>query len=575
MFRFLVIAMVSLMAPSSGATPDPARVRASAERSLAFLQKVTAQWKMPCYSCHHQTMPAVALESARAHGLAVDERAAVEVGNRTLGVLASIDDAVQDPMLIDPAMGESFLLWGAQASGIGPSLTTAIYARRLANLQKEDGHWAHFDGRPPSSESLFTSTAVSAAAVAYYMPESLAVERDAALAKARRWLLAAKIDSTEDATFRLLGLRWTGGSASQRRAAAQALLALRREDGGWAQNPRMESDAYSTGEAVAALLQAGLVHPDDPAIAAGIGWLLKNQQPDGTWAVKTRIETKVSVSPPYFESGFPGGHSQFLSCAATSWAMIALAESLPRAEKPAPAIPAATPVGEEPWMRTALFGSAQELAGLLEGGLRVNAATGGGTTLLMMSAQDEAKVRLLLERGADVKARAKSGFDAMLTATLVRGNRAVVKLLLDKGASAKGLDGVKYKMTPLMHVAFTGDAGVAEELLDHGAEPHKYSVLAGTAPNLPLNVATSFEQYDLIRLLVKRGLSIDELDNDKMTNLGWAALSHHNRVVKFLLELGADPHHVDDYGLTPLDHTSGIAGHTSETADLLRPLAKK
>src|SRR3954453_21339869 len=51
-------------------------VRESTERTLALLEKTAAEWKVPCPSCHHQSLAMIALDSARRHGLGVDEPAA-------------------------------------------------------------------------------------------------------------------------------------------------------------------------------------------------------------------------------------------------------------------------------------------------------------------------------------------------------------------------------------------------------------------------------------------------------------------------------------------------------------------
>jgi hypothetical protein len=57
-----------------------------------------------------------------------------------------------------------------------------------------------------------------------------------------------------------------------------------------------------------------------------VAWLLKTQQADGTWFVKTR----AIPTNPYFESGLPYGKSQFISYAATCWGTMALLTSLPK-----------------------------------------------------------------------------------------------------------------------------------------------------------------------------------------------------------------------------------------------------
>ena len=120
---------------------------------------------------------------------------------------------------------------------------------------------------------------------------------------------------------------------------ARELASQQRPDGGWAQTPTRQSDAYATGEALVALRRAG-VDPADPAYQRGLRFLLETQLPDGTWHVETRLHEPDMVSPPYFETGFPHGADQIISCMATAWAVTALAEALPRVTPGAPLIDA-------------------------------------------------------------------------------------------------------------------------------------------------------------------------------------------------------------------------------------------
>jgi hypothetical protein len=129
--------------------------------------------------------------------------------------------------------------------------------------------------------------------------------------------------------------------------ARDELLAKQRPDGGWAQlDPpapgvieasrrlglagaglglrRSQSDAYATGTALVALRRAG-VGPSDAAYQHGAAYLLKTQESDGSWRVKSRSKPFQT----YFETGFPHGPDQFISSAATGWAATALALMLP------------------------------------------------------------------------------------------------------------------------------------------------------------------------------------------------------------------------------------------------------
>jgi hypothetical protein len=65
------------------------------------------------------------------------------------------------------------------------------------------------------------------------------------------------------------------------------------------------------------------VSPTDPAIRRAVAFLLRTQRDDGSWFVRNRA-MKIQ---PYFESGFPYSHDQWISQAATAWAAMALTES--------------------------------------------------------------------------------------------------------------------------------------------------------------------------------------------------------------------------------------------------------
>ncbi len=132
--------------------------------------------------------------------------------------------------------------------------------------------------------------------------------------------------TTEERAFQLLGLGWAGMSSNTgiMKNAVRALLALQRSDGGWSQLASLTSDAYATGQALVALKEAGGLPITDSAIKRGTAFLMKTQLEDGSWYVKSR----AIPFQPYFESGFPHGHDQWISAAATNWATMALALSL-------------------------------------------------------------------------------------------------------------------------------------------------------------------------------------------------------------------------------------------------------
>jgi len=87
----------------------------------------------------------------------------------------------------------------------------------------------------------------------------------------------------------------------------------------------LPADAYATGLALWALHASGQVPPTDPAREKGVAFLLRTQLPDGSWHVKSRS----FPFQPYFESGFPHGHDQWISASGTGFAAMALLQALP------------------------------------------------------------------------------------------------------------------------------------------------------------------------------------------------------------------------------------------------------
>ncbi len=104
-------------------------------------------------------------------------------------------------------------------------------------------------------------------------------------------------------------------------------------------------------------------------------------------------------------------------------------------------------LGATPLMLAAAFGSLDAMLLLLDAGANVNAKNNFDATALLWSAGDPVKVRLLVEKGADVKARSKQGRTASLIAAAHDGNSETVKLLIVKGADVSTPD--NFQFTPL------------------------------------------------------------------------------------------------------------------------------
>ena len=134
--------------------------------------------------------------------------------------------------------------------------------------------------RPPLESSDVTATALSLRAIQLY-----GSQQEERVARAVDWLRAAKPRTTEDHAMQLLGLAWGQARPHDIRKSTASLLALQRQDGGWAQLPTLETDAYATGQALVALQTSGYA-VSSSEYQRGVAFLLRTQFPDGSWLVR-------------------------------------------------------------------------------------------------------------------------------------------------------------------------------------------------------------------------------------------------------------------------------------------------
>ena len=557
-------------------TPETRPAAAEIAKPIALLQRTGLHWyeKQTCTSCHHQNLPMMVLRLAEERGVPIDRESRHQEIAKAYGFLSSLDRAVQQTHLIDPSMDYGMALVAAHDAGVPASLSTAVYARLIASRQRPDGRWVTIDVRPPQSHGEFTSTAFAMRAIQLYLPARFASETRDRVERAKTWLQANEPHTTEDRVFQLRGFVWAGVDARVRESAVAALTGQQRPDGGWSQLPRLESDAYATGEALVALHEAG-VPASNAAWQRGLRYVRSTQKPDGSWLVRSRMHEQRLVSPPYFESGFPYGSNQMISALATSWATAALLlaiDARPPAAAAAPNAAALTP-DVQPWMETALFGTAEELKALLDRrGLDPNSRTDEGTTLLMMAAGDAGKVRLLISRGAAVSARANTGFTALMVAANTVNGTESVRALLDHGADLREPERPPmFNASPAFYAVFSGETATLDLLAARGADLTRKMAVLGQAPVRPIDLAVLQHDMLMVRALVRHGADLNGDDPDApVSALSQAVLANDAAMARVLIALGADVNKIDSIGLTPLLHAVSVDfGDTAMTQLLL------
>lgn len=315
----------SAAAPAGIAQPRTARM--AIEKAISRLQPIgpTFNKHTGCISCHHESLPAIAVKLAVGRGVPVDANLATHPSQATLdfwkrqreNLMLGQESGIGGFMENTP-----YGLWALAEEGAPANVTTDAVVYRMLELQQADGSWTELDFRPPlGGISPIKFTALAIRGVDQYAPPALKQEAKARIAKALEYLRKTTPDDTQDEVFRLLGFIWSGAPASELARQSDRVKALQKADGGWAQLPSMNSEAYSTGQAIYSLRVAGSSNSAS-ARRKGIAYLLRTQLEDGTWFVRSRATIPLQA---YFETGFPYGTEQFISAAGTAWAVMALA----------------------------------------------------------------------------------------------------------------------------------------------------------------------------------------------------------------------------------------------------------
>jgi len=272
--------------------------------------------------------------------------------------------------------------------------------------------------------------------------------------------------------------------------------------------------------------------------------------------------------------------------------------------------------GETPLMYAAAVGSLESMQALLAAGADVNARTDSKGTALIWSATDLAKIKLLVEHGANVNATTEHNRSVLLVAAMSDNSAPIVRYLLDHGADPKAADFIH--TTALRAATLGNDTETIRMLLDAGLDPNAADfagitplmMAAGWSGNLPavklllakganvnavsrpvmglpakngpskfglltaLLMAAPFGPPELIQTLLDAGANVNAKDVRGMTPLMLAvAADHQNRaVIRMLLDHGADPQIKSDTGETAADWARrfGLAPGIS----LLKPSAE-
>ena len=192
---------------------------------------------------------------------------------------------------------------------------------------------------------------------------------------------------------------------------------------------------------------------------------------------------------------------------------------------------------------------------LLKHGAKVNVTSKAGVTPLLSAVNRENSVgaaRLLLDAGADPKARIVhfDGPYSVLAVAVSGGDPRTVKLLIERGAEVN----VKEGTAPLASAAYTGDVEITKLLLTRGADVNYDSGFAGSA----LNFAFYAGHRDIIALLLEHGADVNFKSPMGYATppIIWSAYNETGDATfaRLLVKRGVDVNTINDAGETALSY---------------------
>jgi ankyrin repeat protein len=222
---------------------------------------------------------------------------------------------------------------------------------------------------------------------------------------------------------------------------------------------------------------------------------------------------------------------------------------------------------------------------LLDGGASVNAKNSFESTAIMYASTNLAKFRLLLDAGADVKVKNRRGATPMNIAVTTFGSAPVLKLLASKGAEPED--------RMLNTAAQRGDLDAMQLLLSMGISPGDDSAALSAAlvarcdecARLLIEKGASAKGIrgagqgvlsqtvkrampEMSQLVLDHGAPLDVKDREGFTLLMQAVLSmepaaDRDRMVRWLLTRGLDPNAKNDRGETAYQLAARLGATTT------------
>jgi squalene-hopene/tetraprenyl-beta-curcumene cyclase len=331
--------------------PAENEVRHSIERGMAFVERGGVAWmnERGCASCHHVPFLLWTHNEAKDRGFAVDTQKLENWTNWTLvNMLArGKNDGGGLETLTQVLLGRDWSSKWRQKPArhnktVDPYETLWGF---LLDKQKPDGSFPS-EGQRGFPEDISTSWALLALASrdSEEAPKDVSEglkkrgfgpaltgqlqKLDDRIPKAKEqaitWLRSVNPDPSTQALLLRMLVSARFGDRERADAMRKNLIERQKPDGGWAYKESGDlSDAFATGQVLFALNTLG-TEGDDRVNARATHYLLRSQQPDGQWRVRSHSIHSEKVDDEYLKRT-----DDVYSYWGSAWAVIGLLQMLP------------------------------------------------------------------------------------------------------------------------------------------------------------------------------------------------------------------------------------------------------
>lgn len=211
-----------------------------------------------------------------------------------------------------------------------------------------------------------------------------------------------------------------------------------------------------------------------------------------------------------------------------------------------------------------------DMESLLKIGANPNFKLVAGTTVFLeaidagMSAHI---IKKMIDHGANVKDKhywKGRGRPAMHLAVFNKESSEIIELLSKKGADVNEED--DKGVTALNKACQNGKLESVKTLLKLGADPNH---IAKVGLSSPLIDAMSTGNIEIIELLLKKGVTVNQVDEQGESALTWSIDNNNPKIVEMLLANGADAKHVTKNQETALTLLANMPAGNVEIAKML------